>query len=160
MLKVLPNRPRHIGGKRVFALIASQYNALYVQGLVDHAATEIMAVMPAANLQLFQVPGAWEIPIVAQELALRTEGKVDVILALGVIIQGETGHADHLGRSVTDALQRIALRARVPVIHQVLSVKDEAQAKVRCLDKKHNRGTEAARAALDIVQLMAELKAE
>ena len=160
MLKVLPNRPRHIGGKRVFALIASQYNALYVQGLVDHAATEIMAVMPAANLQLFQVPGAWEIPIVAQELALRTEGKVDVILALGVIIQGDTDHADHLGRTVSDALQRIALRARIPVIHQVLSVKDEEQARVRCLEKKHNRGTEAARAALDIVQVIAGLKAE
>ena len=159
MLTVLPHRPRQVTGKRTFALVASRYNVLYVQGLVDHAAAELREVVPDAEVLYFQVPGAWEIPVVAQELALRTgEHKVDAILALGVIIQGETGHADHLGRSVTDALQQIALRARVPVIHQVLSVKDEDQARVRCLGKEHNRGTEAARAALDMVRLMAELK--
>ncbi len=159
MLKVLPNRPRIIGGKRAFALVVSQYNAVYVQGLVDHAANEIMTLMPAANLVLHQVPGAFEIPIVVQELATRQDGRVDVILALGVIIQGDTDHAEHLGRTVTEALMQISLRSRVPVIHQVLSVRDEAQARVRCLEDKYNRGTEAARTAIAISQLMAELKA-
>jgi 6,7-dimethyl-8-ribityllumazine synthase len=159
MLKVLANRPRVIGGKRAFALVVSQYNARYVQGLVDHAANEILALMPAANLVLHQVPGAFEIPIVVQELANRRDGRVDVILALGVIIQGATDHAEHIGRTVTDALMQIALRSRIPVIHHVLSVKDEAQARVRCLEDKFNRGTEAARAAIAISQLMAELKA-
>ena len=160
MLTVLPHRPPPLTGKRTFALVASRYNALYVQGLVDHAAAELREVMPEAEVTHFQVPGAWEIPVVAQELARRNGGdKVDAILAFGVIIQGETGHAEHLGRSVTDALQQISLRARVPVIHQVLNVKDEDQARVRCLGKEHNRGTEAARAALDMVRLMAELKA-
>ena len=159
MLTVLPHRPPPLTGKRTFALVASRYNPVYVQGLVDHAAAELRGVMPEAEVLHFQVPGAWEIPLVAQELARRTgEPQVDAVLALGVIIQGETGHADHLGRSVTDALQRIALRARVPVIHQVLSVRDEDQARVRCLEARHNRGTEAARAALDMVRLMAELK--
>ena len=158
MLKVLPHRPRQIGGKRIFALVASQYNPRYVQGLVDHAAREIMAIMPGANLRLYQTPGAWEIPIVAQELAMQKVLKVDAILALGVIIQGETGHGDHIAHSVTVALQRIALRSRIPVIHEVLSVKNEDQARVRCLEKEHNRGTEAARAALDIVELLTELK--
>lgn len=159
MLKVLPNRPRIIGGKRAFALVVSQYNAVYVQGLVDHAANEIMALMPAANLVLYQVPGAFEIPIVVQEIASRPERRVEVILALGVIIQGDTDHAEHIGRTVTDALMQIALRSRIPVIHQVLSVKDETQARVRCLEDKYNRGTEAARTAIAISQLMAELKA-
>ena len=160
MLKVLPNRPRIIGGKRAFALVVSQYNAVYVQGLVDHAANEILALMPAANLVLHQVPGAFEIPIVVQEIANRKDGRVvDVILALGVIIQGDTDHASHLGRTVTDALMSIALRSRIPVIHEVLSVKDDAQARVRCLEDKYNRGTEAARTAIAISQLMAELKA-
>ena len=159
MLKVLANRPRVIGGKRAFALVVSQYNAHYVQGLVDHAANEILALMPAANLVLHQVPGAFEIPIIVQELANRRDGRVDVILALGVIIQGATDHAEHIGRTVTDALMQIALRSRVPVIHHVLSVKDEAQARVRCLEDKFNRGTEAARAAVAISQLMNELRA-
>ncbi len=159
MLKVLPNRPRLIGGKRAFALVVSQYNAVYVQGLVDHAANEILALMPAANLVLHQVPGAFEIPIVAQELASRRDGRVDVILAFGVIIQGDTDHAEHLGRTVTDALMEIALRTRVPIVHQVLSVKDEAQARIRCLEPKFNRGTEAARTAIAISGVMAELRA-
>ena len=158
MLTVPSPRPPQAEGQRAFALVASQYNPRYVQGLVDHATAEIRAVMPGAVVEHYPVPGSWEIPVVAQELALRTEPKVDAILALGVIIQGETGHADHLGRSVTDALQRIALRSRVPVIHQVLSVKDEDQARVRCLEEPHNRGTEAARAALAMVALMAGLK--
>lgn len=154
-----PYESRPLDGKRTFVLVASRYNALYVQGLVDHAAAELRNIMPDADVVHYQVPGSWEIPIVAQELALRTgEGKVDAILALGVIVQGETGHADHLGHSVTEALQQIALRTRVPIIHQVLNVKDEAQARVRCLEDKFNRGTEAARAAVEVVRLLDELK--
>ena len=76
----------------------------------------------------------------------------------GVIMQGETGHAEHLGRTVTDALQQIALATRVPIIHQVLSCKDEAQAKVRCLDSEHNRGIEAAHAAITMAGLVAHLR--
>ena len=81
-----------------------------------------------------------------------------MIIALGVIIQGETDHAEHLGRTVTDALQQIALATKVPVIHQVLSCKDEAQAKIRCFDPEKNRGIEAAHAAINIAGLVAHLR--
>lgn len=157
--KIKVGGPRVLGGaRRTYALVASQYNPDLVQGLVDNTATELMRLMPAARLILQQVPGAFEIPLIVQELATKAGNEIDVIIALGVIIQGETDHAEHLGRTVTDALQQIALTTRVPVIHQVLSCKDEAQARVRCLDPEHNRGIEAAHAAINIAGLVAHLR--
>ena len=156
MIKLVPPRPRVVGTKRNFAIVASLYNTTYVQGLVDHATAEIRAVMPGAVITLYQVPGAFEIPVVVRELALQK--KADAVLALGVILQGDTAHAEHLARSVTDALQRIALDYGVPVINAVLSMEDEAQARARCLEDGINRGTEAARAAIEIANVISELR--
>ena len=156
MARFVPPRPRHVAPKRQFAIVASQFNAEYVQGLVNHASEELRAISPGANIALQQVPGAFEIPIVVRELALQK--KADAIIAMGVIIRGETAHAEHLARSVTDALQRIATEHGVPVIHAVLSVEDEEQARERCLGDRINRGTEAARTAVEIAGVMAELR--
>lgn len=159
MLKLRVGGPRVLGGaRRTFALVASQYNPEYVQALVDHTAVELMRVVPNARLILHQVPGAFEIPIVVQELAARADNEIDVIIALGVILQGETDHAELLSRTVTDALQQIALNHRLPVIHQVLTCHDEEQARVRCVDPTYNRGTEAARAAVSMSNLLAQLR--
>ena len=159
MLKIKVGGPRVLGGARhTFALVASQYNPEYVQGLVDHTATELMRIMPAARLILQQVPGAFEIPLIVQEIATKENNEITAIIALGVILQGETDHAEHLGRCVTDALQQIALTTRVPVVNQVLSCKDEEQAKVRCFDPKLNRGIEAAHTAINIAGLVAHLR--
>ena len=69
-------------------------------------------------------------------------------------MQGKTDHAQNLSRSVTDALQRIALDHAVPVINAVLTFDNEIQASERCLENKINRGTEAARAAIEIANVM------
>jgi 6,7-dimethyl-8-ribityllumazine synthase len=159
MLNLKVGGPRILGGaRRNFALVVSQYNPKYVQGLVDHTARELMRLSPGSRLSLHQVPGAFEIPMVVQEVAVQTESETHAIIALGVILQGETEHADNIGRSVTDALQQIALATRIPVIHEVLTCKDIGQAKVRCLDPQLNRGLEAARAAVSISNLIAQLR--
>jgi 6,7-dimethyl-8-ribityllumazine synthase len=75
-----------------------------------------------------------------------------------VILQGETNHAQNLSRSVTDALQRIAVEHSIPVINVVLSFDNEAQARERCLGKKINRGIEAARAAVEIANVLSDLR--
>ena len=149
-------RPRAVTSKRRFALVASLFNAEYVQGLVNHATEELRALAPGAAITLHQVPGAFEIPIVVRELALQERS--DAILAIGVILKGSTAHAEHLAHSVTNALQQIAIEHGVPVINAVLSVEDEAQARERCLEKKINRGIEAARAAVHIAGVMQELR--
>lgn len=151
-------RPRIVRGKRRFQIVASQFNARYVQGLVDHAEKELRTLAPNATISLQRVPGAFEIPVVVRELASRD--KANAIIACGVILKGKTNHAQNLSRSVTDALQRIAVEHGVPVINAVLSFDDEAQARERCLENKINRGIEAARAAVEIANVMSELRAK
>ncbi|MGB8167469.1 MAG: 6,7-dimethyl-8-ribityllumazine synthase [Chthoniobacteraceae bacterium] len=157
MSNVLPSRPRQVSQRRTFALVASEYNSEFVRGLSDHADAELKAISPNFHVLHFNVPGAFEIPLLVQELAGKKE--IDAIIALGVIIEGETQHAALIGSSVTNSLQQIALSFHLPVIHEVLLVKDAAQARKRCLEAELNRGTEAARVAARMVQALAELRA-
>jgi 6,7-dimethyl-8-ribityllumazine synthase len=158
MSKSAPSRPRTSARKHHFAIVASLFNRVYVQGLVDHAVAELRALAPSANISIHQVPGAFEIPIVVREIALKKD--TQAILAMGVILQGKTSHAEHLAHSVTDALQQIAIEQGVPVINAVLSLETESQARERCLGSKINRGTEAARAAVTVGEVLDELRAK
>ncbi len=156
MSTALPPRPRVVGAKRHFTLVASKFNPEYVQGLVNHVSEELRDLVPGAVLTLHQVPGAFEIPIVVREVALQK--KADAIIAIGVIIKGSTNHAEHLSHSVTNALQQIAIEHGVPVVNAVLGLENEEQARERCLEKRINRGIEAARAAVEISGVIAELR--
>jgi 6,7-dimethyl-8-ribityllumazine synthase len=156
MPKTAPPRPRIAKAKRTFCIVASRFNAAYVDGLVDHAMEELRALAPEAAISLHHVPGAFEIPVIVREVASRKSA--DAVIACGVILQGETNHAQNLSRSVTDALQRIAVKHGVPVINVVLNFDNDAQARTRCLEDKINRGAEAARAAVEIVNVLANLR--
>ncbi len=145
-------------GKRYsFALVASQFNAEYVQGLVDNATRRLYELLPGSQVDLYSVPGAFEIPMIAQAVA--ESHKPDAILALGVIIRGETDHADLIARTVTDSLHRICLTSHIPVLHAVLSARTAEQAHERCLGFEKNRGIEAADAAYQMVHLMSTIRA-
>jgi 6,7-dimethyl-8-ribityllumazine synthase len=155
MSKSVPSRPHAVQSKRRFAIVASQFNTQYVQGLADHAEKELHELAPGAPISIHHVPGSFEIPVVVRELARRK--KADAIIACGVIMQGETNHARNLSRSVTDALQRIAIDYGVPVINVVLSFDNDDQARERCLENRINRGTEGARAAVEIASVLSKL---
>jgi len=159
MSNLISPRPRAAHGpKRHFPIVASQFNATYVQGLVNHFTAELRALIPGSTTSLLQVPGAFEIPLVVREIAMQKRG--EAIVAIGVILKGETNHADNLSHSVTDALQRIAVSHGIPVINAVLSFDNEDQARARCLEDEINRGTEAARAAVEIANVMAKLRSK
>jgi 6,7-dimethyl-8-ribityllumazine synthase len=158
MSAAISPKPRHGLRKSSFAIVASQFNADYVGGLVQHATDELQRLAPNGQVSVYRVPGAFEIPIVVNEIA--AQRKADAIIAAGVILQGQTEHAANLSRSVTEALQRIAVDHGVPVLNAVLSMNNEMQAHERCLQDDINRGTEAARAAVEIVSMMADLRAK
>ena len=158
MSNIIPPRPRSFAPRRHFTIVASKFNAQYVQGLIDHATQELRAISHHSETSIHEVPGAFEIPIVVRELALQKN--TDAILAFAVILRGHTAHAENLSRSVTDALQRIAIENGVPIINTVLSLENEEQARERCLDNAINRGTEAARAAVAIANVMSQLRAK
>jgi 6,7-dimethyl-8-ribityllumazine synthase len=152
----MPSRPRQFQQRRTVAIVASQYNSEFVDGLVAHAQAELAVLLPESSIQQFFVPGAFEIPLMVQEIAER--GAFTAVIALGVIIQGETQHARLIAEAVTHSLLDLSLRHRIPVVHEVLLVDNEAQARARCLGEETNRGTEAARIAVRMIQTLVEAK--
>ncbi len=165
MLKPIKPRQFRAGDAR-FAIVASQYNGLYVDAMVEAAKAELEGA-GATEVQVVRVPGAYEIPVVAARLARASSAQASrirrhtsrrsAIICLGLILRGETVHAAHIGEAVSRALMEIQVEHEVPVIHEVLLLENEEQARVRCLDPKHNRGREAAQTALAMAQIMAGL---
>lgn len=136
-----------------FVIVASTYNARYVDAMLRAAKAEILRA--GGTVQVVRVPGAYEIPVVAARVAHSQE--VSAVICLGVILRGATTHAQHIGEAVSNALALIQIRHEVPVIHEVLLLENEQQAKERCLGRTHNRGTEAAQTALEMTQVMRSL---
>jgi 6,7-dimethyl-8-ribityllumazine synthase len=152
LTKVKTGEVRAVAGE--FVIVASNYNARYVDAMVRSAKATLKAAK-ARNVRVVRVPGAYEVPVVAAKLARTTRPLA--IICLGVILRGETTHAAHIGDAVSRALMDIQLEYEVPVIHEVLLLENEQQAKVRCMGKDHNRGTEAAQTALTMAKVMGGL---
>src|SRR4029077_3773818 len=113
-------------GSGAFVIVAARYNAVYVSGMLRAARTELLNA--GAKVRIVRVPGAFEIPAVASRLAaknavhatldLKTR-RLSGIICLGVIFQGETSHAQHIGWGVTHALAQVQVLYKLPVIHGV-----------------------------------------
>lgn len=152
-------------GAGAFAIVASQYNARYVDAMLRAARAELKRA-GVEEVNVYRVPGAYEIPVVVTRLARaatmigqRRTGPqaLSAIICLGVILRGETVHAAHIGEAVSRALMDLQVRQGIPVIHEVLLLENEEQARVRCLSKTHNRGTEAAQTALQMARLLSRM---
>ncbi len=150
MSSALPARPvTSPDASYRYAIVESSYNEKFVKPMADCAESELLAIEPNSSVTRVISPGSFEIPLMVS--ALLDSGKYDAVLALGVILQGETSHASLIASSVTDALMRLAIKHKRPVIHEVLLLQNEGQAEARCLGGELNRGVEAARAATSAV---------
>ena len=146
------------GAGRRFAVVASRFNSRIGDQLVAGALECLRrhGVEPG-DIQVVRVPGAWEIPQAAEEIA--AAGKVDALVAVGVVIRGETPHFDYICSACSQGLARVAERHRLPVGFGVLTCDTSEQAQERAGGKAGNKGWEAAIAALEMADLFARLRA-
>ena len=146
------------GAGRRFAVVASRFNSRIGDQLVAGALECLRrhGVEPG-DIQLVRVPGAWEIPQAAEEIA--AAGKVDALVAVGVVIRGETPHFDYICSASSQGLARVAERHRLPVGFGVLTCDTSEQAQERAGGKAGNKGWEAALAALEMADLFVRLRA-
>lgn len=132
-------------------IVAARYNADLVDALLQTVRARLQAAgVKEKRLTVLRVPGSHEVPVAAQWLAQR--GQRDVVIALGLLIAGNTNHHEMVGQSVSHALQQVALATGVPVINGVIVVNTLKQAEERCRGKI-NRGAEFAQAALEMAAL-------
>ena len=131
MLKRVSRSTIKTAGGR-FAIVAAKYNGRYVDAVLNAAQKELNRA-GAKEVEVIRVPGSFEIPAVAAKLAQSHLPPLSAIICLGVIFQGETSHAQHVGWGVTHALAQIQLEHKIPVIHGVFVFDKADQARVRCL---------------------------
>jgi len=151
-----------------FAIVVSRFNQSVTSGLLNGAVETLKEHgVPDEQIDVFWVPGAFEIPTVAARLA--AAGRYAAILCLGAVIRGETSHDRHINRAVSLALSRIGLRYGLPVLFGVLTCDTLEQALARSgkatatADKNHssspkgNKGVDCALAALEMANLLTKL---
>lgn len=152
----LPQRAHtRLAGANI-SIICAKYNQKYTDALLQNCLAELEQCAPYAQIHIVRVPGAFEVPVmVKRTINTPVESqKPDVIITLGVILRGSTAHAELVGTAVTTQLMTMACDSMTPIIHEVLLLDDEKQAFARCIASTLNRGREAARAAVDMLNVL------
>ncbi len=156
----LPGKVQSVKHSQKVVIVASKYNEMYTTALLDNCMAELQEAAPFLNVEVLRVPGALEVPVMVKRAIMKpTQNVPSVVIALGVILRGSTAHADLIGSAITDHLLNIACETLVPVVHEVLLLDDEQQAFARCVASSLNRGREAARAAISMLDVLTEQEA-
>lgn len=145
-------------GNARFVIVASRFNHFVVENLIQGAVDTLQRHdVNAANISVVRVPGAFELPLAAQQII---DNKLaDAVIALGAVIRGGTPHFEYVCAECTRGLGQVALDSRVPVAFGVLTTDDIEQAMDRAGGKVGNKGEEAAMAALEMLSLLKEINA-
>ncbi len=139
-----------------FTIVAARFNHFIVDRLVEGALDSIVRHGGSpSDITIVRVPGAWELPLVVAKLATRDD--VDAIIALGALIRGATAHFDYIAAEATKGLAQVSMKHGLPVSFGVLTTDTIEQAVERAGTKAGNKGSEAAVAAIELVNLMAQL---
>jgi 6,7-dimethyl-8-ribityllumazine synthase len=139
-----------------FAIVVARWNKTITQRLLDGAVDTLRKRGVADEaIDVAWVPGSFEIPLVAQRVAI--SGRYAAVICLGAVIRGETTHDEHINRAVSLAMSQIALAANVPVLFGVLTCETMEQAIHRAGGNVGNKGAECAEAALEMAGLLKNL---
>lgn len=141
------------------ALVVSRFNSFIVDSLVEGAVDTLKRYgqIDDDNITLVRVPGAYELPLIAQRVAKK--GEYDAIIALGAVIRGGTPHFDFVAGECNKGLANVALKYDIPLAFGVLTTDSIEQAIERAGTKAGNKGAEAALSALEMINVTEQLGA-
>ncbi|MBR6058176.1 MAG: 6,7-dimethyl-8-ribityllumazine synthase [Victivallales bacterium] len=140
-----------------FGIICARFNEFFTSKLLGGAIDTLLRHgAEASAIESAWVPGSFEIPLIAQNMA--ASGKYDAIIALGVVIQGSTAHANYVNAEVSKGLAQVSLLHNIPVIYGVVTTENIEQAIERSGCKAGNRGSSAAETAIEMADLMRQFK--
>lgn len=140
-----------------FGIVAARFNEFIVSKLVSGAEDALLRHgAKADHITAAWVPGAFEIPTVAKQMAL--SGKYDAVICLGAVIRGATSHYDYVCNEVSKGIAHISLETNVPVLFGVVTTENIEQAIERAGTKAGNKGYDAALCAIEMVDLMKKIK--
>ena len=143
-------------GKK-FVIAASRFNDFITKQLIDGCLdTLIRHGVDKEKIELVYVPGAFEIPLIAQKLA-RTKG-FDAVICLGAVIRGSTPHFDYVASEVSKGVAQVSLDTGIPVIFGVITADTIEQAIERAGTKDGNKGKDAAISAIEMANLVQQIK--
>jgi 6,7-dimethyl-8-ribityllumazine synthase len=141
-----------------FAIVVSRFNSFIVENLLSGAIDTLKRHgADDKDMQIVRVPGAFEMPLVAQRLAATKS--YDAIIAVGAVIRGGTPHFEYVAGECTKGLANVSMQYSVPVAFGVLTVDTIEQAIERAGTKAGNKGAEAALSAIEMVSLLRRLEA-
>ena len=139
-----------------FALVVSKYHDFVTDRLQAGALEALAAAGAASNdIAVVRVPGAFEIPLAAQHAA--ESGRYDAIVCLGCVIRGETPHFDYICSAVAHGLTTASAATGVPIAFGVLTTNSVEEALARAAEGPANKGREAALAAIEMAEVVAQL---
>jgi len=152
--------PNHIEGSlsaegRTFAIVASRFNDFVVKALLEGALDAIRR-HGGGVVDVAWVPGSYEIPVAAREMA--TSGRYDAVVCLGAVIRGATAHFDYVASGAASGISSVALETGIPVIFGVITTETIEQAIERAGTKMGNKGFEAAVSAIEMADLMRKIR--
>jgi 6,7-dimethyl-8-ribityllumazine synthase len=146
-----------IGTGLNIAIVASRFNELVTSRLIEGAKDTLMRHdVSGSSIDIYWVPGAWELPLIAKEIALT--GKYDAIIALGAVIRGDTPHFDYVAAESSKGLASVGLEHRVPVLFGVLTCDTLEQALIRSGSKAGNKGSDCALGAIEMANLLKNVR--
>ena len=144
---------------RRFAIIVSRFNEEITGGLLAGAREALAeAGVDGDGVSVFEVPGAFEIPLAAKYAA--ESGQFAAVICLGCLIKGDTMHFEYIADAAAHGIMRVGLETRVPVTFGVLTTLTDEQAEQRAAPGPENKGREAALAALEMATLLSRITAE
>lgn len=139
-----------------FAIVASRWNDFLTSKLIDGALEGLESLGASEeSVEVFMVPGSFELPAAARKVA--DAGGFDAIIALGVVIRGETPHFDYVAGEAAKGVGQVSMQTGVPVMFGVVTTNTLEQAINRCGVKAGNKGYEAALSAVEIVNLYRDI---